>query len=132
MAWSDGAKTTWNCEDSAPVDDGGFGSVDAPLVDSTLPEPAPEEQVAPEPAVAGQPVKNVAAITEAPLTPSAGFWAALLALVGLGALLSLIMGDNRVAAPAAATRPSRLSKALQARQSPAPARGPRLARPVTL
>lgn len=116
---------------SLPDSSSGFGSVEAPVVDTALPEPAPEAQVAPEPAVA-EPVRNVAVMTEAPLTPSAGFWAALLALVGIGALLSLIMGDSRVAAPASVAKQSRLTKALQGRQSSSLAGGPRLARPIAL
>ena len=110
---------------------GGFGTVEAPAVDTALPEPAPVAQTAPEPAVAA-PITNVSAMTEAPLTPSTSFWAGLLALVGIGALLSLILGDNRVATPATAASQSRLSKALQGRQTSAVTRGPRLARPVAL
>lgn len=109
---------------------GGFGTVEAPSVDTALPEPEPAAQAAPEPAVA-QPIQNASALTEAPLTPSSGFWAALLALVGIGALLSLIMGDSRVAPPASVASQSRLSKALQGRQNAA-VRGPRLARPAIL
>lgn len=124
--------------DSGPTFDSGFTTpdtsfdggttFDAPLVDTALPAPAPEAQAAPEPAVAA-PVRNV--VTEASLTPSAGFWAALLALVGIAALLSLIMGDPRVATPAAAARPSRLSRALQSRQTSSLS-GPRLARPLSI
>lgn len=109
---------------------GGFGTVDAPVVDTALPEPAPMAQAAPEPAVAA-PITNVSAMTEASLTPSTSFWVGLLALVGIAALLSLIMGDTRVTPAAATTSQSRLSKALQGRESAA-ARGPRLARPVAL
>ena len=111
---------------------GGFGSVEAPSVDTALPEPATEAQAPPEPAVATTPLRNVNAMTEAPLTPSTSFWVGLLALVGLAALLSLIMGDPRVAPPASVASQSRLSKALQGRQSASATRGPRLARPVTL
>lgn len=111
-----------------PVDS---GFVESPVVDTTLPEPAPAAAPAPAPAVAA-PISNVSAMTEAPLTPSTSFWIGLLALVGIGALLSLILGDNRVATPATAASQSRLSKALQGRQSSAVARGPRLARPVAL
>jgi hypothetical protein len=114
---------------SLPPVDSGFGSTESPLVDTALPEPAPAAQAAPEPAVA--PVRNVAIMTEASLTPSTGFWAALLALLGIGALLSLIMGDSRVAAPSSVTGQSRLSKALAGRETASLARGPRLARPVT-
>ena len=113
-------------------DTGGFGgAVEAPVVDTALPEPAPAAQAAPEPAVAA-PITNVAAATEAPLTPSTSFWAGLLALVGIAALLSLILGDSRVTPATATTSQSRLSKALQSRQPSTAVRGPRLARPVTL
>jgi hypothetical protein len=72
-------------------------------------------------------------MSEAPLTPSASFWAGLLALVGILGVLSLIMGDPRVPAPGATTSQSRLSKALQGRQSAAATRGPRLAtRPISI
>lgn len=113
-------------------DTGGFGSAEAPTVDTALPEPAPAAQAAPEPAVAG-PIRNVSALTEPPLTPSTSFWLGLLALAALAALLSLIMGDARVATSATAAGQSRLSKALQGRQSAAAGRpGARLARPVAL
>ena len=85
-----------------------------------------------EPAVAA-PITNASAMTEAPLTPSTSFWVGLLALVGIAALLSLILGDTRVTPAAAAASQSRLSKALQSRQTSSAARGPRLAaRPVAL
>lgn len=112
-----------------PAVDSGFGSVESPVVDTALPEP--QTMAAPAPAVAPTDVRNVAVITEAPLTPSVSFWAGLLALVGIAGLLSLILGDNRVAAPGAATSQSRLTQALQGRQSAA-ARGPRLARTIAL
>ena len=114
---------------------GGFGSAEAPTVDTALPEPAPEAQAAPEPAVAA-PVQSVSAMTEAPLTPSTSFWVGLLVLAGVAALLSLIMGDSRVTTPGAATSQSRLSKALQSRQTSAAASGAaggtRLGRPIAL
>ena len=110
---------------------GGFGTVDAPVVDTALPEPVPVAQAAPQPAVAA-PITNASAMTEAPLTPSTSFWVGLLALVGIAALLSLILGDTRVTPATAATSQSRLSKALQSRQAPSAVRGPRLARPVAL
>lgn len=116
-----------------PAVDSGFGSVESPIVDTALPEPQTMAAPAPAPAVASTPVRNVAVMSEAPLTPSAGFWAGLLALVGIAGLLSLILGDSRVAAPGAATSQTRLSKALQGRQgSTAAVRGPRLARPIAL
>jgi hypothetical protein len=113
-----------------PEVDSGFGSVESPIVDTALPQPQTMAAPAPEPAVA-TPVRNVAVMNEAPLTPSPSFWAGLLALVGIAGLLSLILGDPRVPAPGATTSQSRLSKALQGRQSAA-GRGPRLARPATL
>lgn len=116
---------------SLPSVDSGFGSVESPVIDTALPEPAPAAQVAPEPAVAA-PVRNASAMTEAPLTPSTSFWVGLLALVAIGGLLSLIMGDSRVPAPASVKGQSPLSKALQGRQSTAASRGPRVARPVAL
>jgi hypothetical protein len=115
-----------------PSVDSGFGSVESPIVDTALPEPQTMGAPAPPPDVAGTPVRNVAAMKEAPLTPSASFWAGLLALAGIVGLLSLIMGDPRVAAAGTATSQSRLSKALQGRQGAAATRGPRLARPLAL
>jgi hypothetical protein len=110
----------------------GFGSVESPVVDTALPEPQTMAAPAPAPAVAGTPTRPVAAMAEAPLTPAPSFWLGLLALVGVLGLLSLILGDNRVQAPGAATSQSRLSKALQGRQAAA-ARGPRLAaRPLAI
>ena len=128
-------------DESAPIDtgfsgalpsvDSGLGSVEAPIVDTALPEPAPAAQAPPEPTVAA-PVRNVAVMTEAPLTPSTSFWLGILALVAIGGLLSLIMGDPRVPAPASVRGQSPLSKALQGRQSVTASRGPRLARPIAL
>lgn len=106
-----------------------FGSVESPVVDTALPAPQTMAAPAPAPALAATPVRNVALMSEAPLTPSASFWVGLLALVGIAGLLSLIMGDARVPVPGTATSQTRLSKALQGRQQrPAAARGPRLAR----
>ena len=111
---------------------GGFGTVEAPAVDTALPEPAPVAQAAPEPAVAA-PVRNVSVVADPSITPSTSFWLGLLALGALGALVSLILGDPRVATPAAAAGQSRLSKALQSRQTATAVRGgPRLARPIAL
>lgn len=108
------------------VDSGGFGSVEAPVVDTVLPEPQTMGAPAPAPAVA-TPVRNVAAVSAAPLTPTLGFWLGLLAIAGVLLVLSLIMGDTRIASPAAA-RTSRLSRALQQRErGHAAGRGPRLA-----
>jgi hypothetical protein len=116
-------------------DTGGFGggSVESPVVDTVLPAPAPVAQTAPEPTVAGAQVTPVGLVREAPLAPSTSFWAGLLALVGIAGLLSLILGDPRVAAPGSAASQSRLSKALAGRQTPRAAGGPGLAaRPLTV
>lgn len=111
---------------------GGFGTVASPLVDTALPAAAPETAT-PGPSLAGAPVRRVSAMTEAPLTPSPSFWAGLALLAGAVGLLSLIMGDSRVALPATESRQSRLSKALQGR---APGTGraarPALARPLSV
>lgn len=106
------------------VDSGSFGSVEAPSVDTALPEPAPEAAPAPEPEVAQ--VQNVA-LAEPTITPGTAFWIGALVIGAVLALLSLILGDSRVAAPGAA-RPSRLSQALQARQ-PGTANRPSFSRP---
>lgn len=97
-------------------DTGGVGSVDAPVVDTaapavTAPEAAPAPVTAPTgvvPVAAGLPTVSSA--------PPVAFWVALAAFAGLLALLGLIMGDPRVPV-AAAGRQSRLSQALQSRQS---------------
>lgn len=112
---------------------GGFGTVEAPSVDTALPAPAPVAQAGPQPAVAGAATLTPASVmSEAPLTPAPSFWLGLLALVGIAGLLSLILGDSRVAAPGAATSQTRLSKALAGRGVAATG-GPRLAaRPLAL
>lgn len=114
-------------------DTGSFGTVEAPTVDTALPEPQVMEAPAPAPDVAPvTPVRNVALGGDIPLTPSPAFWLALLAVGALLALLSLIMGDSRVASPATASQ-TRLSRALQDQQKGASARGPRLAaRPLSI
>lgn len=113
--------------------DSGFGTVEAPAVDTALPEPAVMDAPAPAPDVAPvTAVRNVALGGDIPLTPSPGFWLGLLALGGLLAFLGLILGDARVPAPAAGSQ-TRLSRALQDRQrGAAGARGPRLARPLSI
>ena len=117
---------TFDTGASFDTGDSGFGSVEAPAIDTALPEAAPEE-AAPAPDVApSTTVRNVAAATDAPLTPSLGFWLGLLALAGLLGFLGLIMGDARIPAPVAAA-PSRLTRALQDRQ-----RGGRLGRPLSI
>jgi hypothetical protein len=110
---------------------GGFGAVEAPVVDTALPEPAPQTMDAPAPALAPTAVRPVAQAADVPLTPTPAFWLGLLGVGALLALLSLILGDSRVPAPAA-TSATRLSKALQQREK-ATARGPRLApRPLSV
>jgi len=110
---------------------GGFGAVEAPVVDSALPAPAPQTMDAPAPAVAPTEVRQVALATEVPLTPAPSFWLGMLAVAALLALLSLILGDTRVPAPAAGSA-TRLTKALQQRDKVA-VRGPRLAaRPLSI
>ena len=106
----------------------GFGAVEAPSVDSALPEPAVMEAPAPAPDVAPTAVRNVALVGDAPLTPTPAFWLGLLAAGSLLVLLGLIMGDSRVPAGPAAGSQTRLSQALQQRQGAT--RGPRLARPL--
>lgn len=108
-----------------PSVDSGFGSVEAPAVDTALPEPAPAAAPAPEPEVAQ--VQNVA-LAAPSITPGTAFWIGALLLGAMLALLSLILGDSRVATPGAA-RPSRLSQALQARQPGSTAVRPSFSRP---
>lgn len=126
--------TTGGSFDTGSLDTGssGFGTVEAPSVDTALPEPAAMEAPAPAPDVApATPVRNVALGTDIPLTPSPAFWLGLLALAGLLAFLGLILGDARVPAPAAGSQ-TRLSRALQDRQRGAAARGPGLGRPLSI
>ena len=96
---------------------GGFGAVDSPLVGGELPAgPAPEtaDATGDEPVLAVQSASSSGGIET--LTPTAAFWLGLVALAALLAFLSLIMGDPRTPAAAAATsRPSRLTQALQSR-----------------
>lgn len=99
----------------APTDTGGFGSVESPLVSTgsgAVTPPAPETAAAAEPTVAAPSVRRVAFSER--LDPTLSFFVAGLLLAAALAFLSMIMGDPRV--PAATTRPSRLSTALQARQ----------------
>lgn len=93
-------------------DDGGFGSVDGPVVsEGELPAPADEAPGA-EPQVALSPA--VPAGFGESLRPTAAFWLGAVLFAAVLALLSLIMGDPRL--PAANARQSRLSQALQARE----------------
>ena len=96
---------------------GGFGAVDSPVVGGELPAgPAPETAEAGD-----EPVLAVQSASSGPievLTPTGGFWVAVLVLAAVLAFLSLVMGDPRTPAAAAATaRPSRLTQALQSRRA---------------
>ena len=99
-----------------PAPDTGLGAVSEPVLSAEVPVTAAEEPAAVEPEVAAAPGATVpvASSGPAPLTPSPAFWLGLLAVGALLALLSLILGDTRVAQ--AATSQSRLSQALQARE----------------
>lgn len=105
---------------SASGTDGGFGSVESPVVDQALPAPPTADAAAPAPQTAAAPPTDVrpAASSAASLRPTAAFWLGLLVLVVFGGLLSLILGDPFVAS-SSPTRTSRLSQALQARESAA-------------
>lgn len=91
----------------------GFGSTEAPFVGGELPAGPVPETATEEPTVAAEQQSGGGPIEI--LTPTAGFWLSALALGGALVLLSLIMGDPRASAAAAATRPSRLSMALSSR-----------------
>ena len=99
---------------SGSTDFGGtdFGQTSAaPLAAEALPADAALPQTAEEPAVAARP-QSAGGPFEM-LTPTASFWLSVLLLAGLLGLLSLILGDSR--SPAlAASRPTRLSRALSA------------------
>ena len=110
----------------------GFGAVEAPSVDSALPDPQTMDAPAPAPDVAPTAVRNVALAGDAPLTPTPAFWLGLLAAGALLVLLGLIMGDSRVPATSAAGSQSRLSQALQARQRAGAGRGPRTSRALSV
>jgi len=104
--------------DSGSVDAGapaGFGTADLPAIGSELPETADAADT-PEPAIAADesvPTRTVAAFSES-LSPTPGLVIGGVLLLVLLAALSLIMGDPRTPAVAAA-RPTRLSQALQSR-----------------
>jgi hypothetical protein len=96
----------------APPVDAGFGAVAQPL---TPVAPAPAPGIAPAPAAApaaAAPAVPVALSTS--VRPSNQFWLGGLLLAVVLVLLSLIMGDTTVAA--ANARPTRLARALSARQ----------------
>lgn len=96
--------------------DTGLGTVSEPAL--TADEPVlPADAAAEEPALASPEVAAtvpVASTMRSSLTPPLSFWVGLLLLAALLALLSLILGDPRVAQTS--TRQTRLSQALQARQ----------------
>ena len=126
-----GGGTSFDTGSSFDTGDSGFGAVEAPAIDTALPEADAAEPAVAEPDVApATTVRNVAFGGDAPLTPSLGFWLGLLALAGLLAFLGLIMGDARIPAPIAASQ-TRLSRALQERQRGA-GRGARMARPLSI
>lgn len=96
--------------------DAGLGTVSEPVLSADVPVTAPEAAAPVEPELAAPSAATVpvSSMTSAPLTPTPAFWIGLLLAGAALALLSLIMGDPRV--PQAATRQSRLSQALQARE----------------
>ncbi|MCW2607514.1 MAG: hypothetical protein JWO60_2207 [Frankiales bacterium] len=87
---------------------------------SEVPAAGPAPETAPEAAPAQT---TLAAASEPSLTPGAGFWLGLGALGAVLALVSLVLGDGEV--PRATTSTSRLSRALEARQSAAASDRPR-------
>lgn len=114
-----------------PPTDPGSGFAPAPDV-GVAPETGAEVPIVPNPTVNEPPsavpaasVPTRRAAVQASLRPTTGFWLTLLALgVGLG-LLSLVLGDPRVATTGVGPR-SRLSRALELQQrlgAPAPLRG---------
>lgn len=100
---------------SAPVDSGA-GLASEPLISADVPVAAPQPGAPAEAPVAAPNVATVpvANTMQSSLTPTTSFWVGLLMLGGLLALLSLILGDPRVAR--ASTSQSRLTQALQARE----------------
>lgn len=112
----------------APSVDSGFGSVGSPAL-PVAPAPAPgvAPAAAPAPVAAAAPIRSIALSTSA--RPTNQFWLGGLLLVAVLALLSLIMGDTRVAA--AGSKPSRLARALSERQRSTVAR-PAFGRPATI
>ncbi len=124
---------------SVGAPDSAFGVAEAPVVGAGIaPEvlaggPAPAEAPAPQTAAApapdGGPPPALAPVALARpsevLSPTTGAWLGGLALAGLLALMSLVMGDPRLPPPGTGT-PSRLSRALQQRASSATAGRARL------
>ena len=95
-----------------PPSDSGFGSTGSPALPDA---PAP----APAPGVAPVAAEQAPAVALAPrslevLRPTTQFWLAGLLLAGVLALLSRILGDT--SQKAAVSAPSRLTRALEARQ----------------
>lgn len=107
------------------TDFGGFTGGTDVAVPPTLPEAVPQPQAMPVPTAAvaqspaTTPVAQVRAIES--LTPTSMFWVLGLALAGLLALLSRIMGDSEVAVASAGSS-SRLSRALKAQRGTSGAR----------
>jgi hypothetical protein len=97
----------------APSAGSGFGAVESPVVPAA-PAPAPgvAPVAAPAAAAAQVPLTPVALSTSA--RPTGAFWLGGLLLAAVLVLLSLILGDSAV--PQAATRPTRLARALSERQ----------------
>ncbi len=95
-----------------PPSDSGFGSTGSPALPEA-PAPAPQPGVAPVAAAPAPAVALVARDLEV-LRPTSQFWLAGLLLAGVLALLSRILGDT--SQQAAVSNPSRLTRALEARQ----------------
>lgn len=111
-----------------PTDTGSLGSVSTP----TLPEPAPAPAAVAPPVAAPQAAAPATAVPVSleTLQPTTAFWLGGLLLAAVLVLLSLIMGDPTV--PAATQRPSRLSKALSARQRGTAGARPSFSRPIAI
>jgi hypothetical protein len=92
---------------------GSLAPVSTPIAAGELPT-APEPQTAGAGAVATS--RAAAELPTEVLTPTASFWLMALLLAGGLVFLALVLGDPRSPASAAATRPTRLSRALAARQ----------------
>ena len=110
-----------------PTDSGSLGTVSTPV----LPEPAPAPAaVAPQAAAPAAAPAAVVPVSLETLQPTTAFWLGGLLLGAVLVLLSLIMGDPTV--PAATQRPSRLSKALSARQRGTAGARPSFSRPIAI
>ena len=110
-----------------PTDSGSLGTVSTPV----LPDPAPAPAAVAPPAAAPQAAPAAAVpVSLETLQPTTAFWLGGLLLAAVLVLLSLIMGDPTV--PAATQRPSRLSKALSARQRGTAGARPAFSRPIAI